>query len=190
MDKITQNLTDLLGPITEHRTQFSVFPSPIDTNYNVNEISKVQRELTEKILTDHFNFKEIIWVKTPKFNLGGKNYSVQTLILKDDINTNYIGKTCYLYEIAFTPKVYNPKAMYEPVKDGCVISPTLYNPETFEPKKSITITWNPEQAQDLLKFTNIDGNQFLINKLEKVLNNPKEYEPEGFRKVMIRMAVV
>lgn len=196
MNEITQKLVDLLGPITNERTHFSiasgekVYPGA----YASVEMSKVQRELAEKILKDHFNFKEIIWIKELGVRIEGRTslLPVSTTKLNDDVNRlPYEGKTCYLYQIIFTPKMYDPKTMYEPVKDGCVLAPLLYNPETFVPKRSITITWNPEDFTD---GSAINGfkleKQILLSRLERVLDNPKEYELEGFRGAMVRMAVL
>ena len=88
--------------------------------------------------------------------------------------------------------MYDPKSLHEPVKDGCVFAPTIYNPETFEPKQSITLTWSPEFPQDINapERTYEDDKQMIRNMLEKVLNNPEEYRPEGYRACIVRFAAV
>lgn len=193
MNEITQKLVDLLGPIDEKRTHFSALPTPkhIAGDYEWVEMSKVQKELTEKILQDHFNFKEIIWIKDPNLKLGGITYPVFSEKLNDGIDISYVGKTCYLYQILFTPEMYCPTTLHEPVKDGCVLTPMMYDPLSFQPKQSVTITWNKEEVQDLITLGSIrDEKQFLINKLGKVLENPEAYKPEGARGVVVRMVLV
>jgi hypothetical protein len=82
--------------------------------------------------------------------------------------------------------------MYKPVKDGCVFAPITFNPETFEPKQSITLTWSPEFPQDIdaPKRTYEDDKQMIRNMLEKVLDNPEEYRPMGYTGCTLRYAVL
>jgi hypothetical protein len=86
--------------------------------------------------------------------------------------------------------MYDPKAIHSPVKDGCTFGPLLYNPETFEPSRSITITFSPTYPQDIDSKEDQDEvmKQSLRDKLEQVLTNPEEYMPEGFRACMLRFA--
>jgi hypothetical protein len=91
----------------------------------------------------------------------------------------------------FTAKMYDPMEIYKPVKDGCVFSPLLYNSETFEPAQSITLTWSPEVAQEFpFPTTEEVMKQSLRERLEKVLDNPEEYRPNGFIGCILRYAVV
>jgi hypothetical protein len=88
--------------------------------------------------------------------------------------------------------MYNPDEIHTPVKDGCVISPLIYNPETFTPIKSITITWDPESIQDRYAFNDQiyrNENDFIYEKLEKMLKNPEEYEYKGYVGCLIRFQV-
>ena len=88
--------------------------------------------------------------------------------------------------------MYEPGEMYKPVKDGCVFSPITYDPETFEPKQSITISWSPDFPQDINtpKRTYEDDKQMIREMLEKVLDNPEEYRPIGHTGCLVRYAVV
>ena len=55
---------------------------------------------------------------------------------------------CYLLSLCFTPFVYDPTAISYPRKDGAAITPTLYNPKTFEPTKKILLEFSPEGPAD------------------------------------------
>jgi hypothetical protein len=93
----------------------------------------------------------------------------------------------------FTPRMYDPTSFIkEPVKDGCTFGPLLYSPETFEPYRSITLTFNPTFPQDIDSKEDQDKimKQQLRDKLEKVLKNPDNYMPEGYRGCLLRYAVV
>ena len=98
----------------------------------------------------------------------------------------YEGKTAYVYQIMFSPKMYDPKTIHEPVKDGCILTPLVYNPTTFTPKRKIVIEYSPEYTNEIL--TDEDMKQHLRGKLEKVLANPGEYQAEGFRACLLRFA--
>jgi hypothetical protein len=102
------------------------------------------------------------------------------------------GEVGYVYTLSFTPKMYDPMEMHQPVKDGCVFAPTVYNPQTFEPTRSITLTWSPEFPQDINAPTRTyeDDKQMIRDMLEKVLENPEEYKPKGYIGCLIRYAAV
>jgi hypothetical protein len=191
-NQITQKFIDLLGPITEDRLHFGQLGNKaVAGGHNVVEMSKVQRELTEQLLKDHFKLQEINWMALPSgIDKNGKPIVAKTHRLLDT-DILYEGKTGYVYVIFFSPKMYDPKTIHDAIKDGCTITPTFYNPETFAPYKKIVLTWSPEQAQDF-PFTNSEEvmKQTLRDQLEKVLENPDEYMPEAFRGCMVRMAVV
>lgn len=193
-NQITQKFMDLLGPITDDRSHFSTFSTTsIAGGHHVVEMSKVQKELTEGILKSHFEFKEVNWMQLPSgLDKNGKPIVAQTYKLTDDKVTDYIGKTAYVYMVWFSPKMYNPQAITTPVKDGCTFGPVVYNPETFEPSRTITLTFSPEFPQDVDSTEDQTEvmKQQLRDKLEKILANPDEYMPEATRACMVRMAVV
>ena len=194
-NQITQKFIDLLGPITDDKTHFSTFShSAVAGGHNVTEMSKVQKELTEQILKDHFKLKEINWMELPSgLDKNQKPIVAQTIKLSDEESTKYEGKTAYVYQIIFTPKMYDPTSFIKtPAKDGCTFGPLIYNPENFEPSRTITLTFNPTFPQDINSKEDQTETmkQQLRDKLEKVLENPDEYMPEGFRGCLVRMAVV
>lgn len=159
---------------------------------NQNRIDQIEYELKE-----YFKFDKILWMDLPMcLAEDGSTLVAQTMKLAhpDDLNQNktYPSKTGYIYSLSFTPTIYDPKELYEPVKDGCVFAPTIYNPTTFEPTKSITLSWSPEFPQDINspERTYEDDKQMVRDMLEKVLNNPEEYKPKGHRGCLLRFAVV
>jgi len=194
-NQITQKFIDILGPITDSKTHFSVFQSPATPGgHDVHQMSKIQKELVEELLKNHFKFKEVDWMELPTgFCKNGSIIIPQTTKLADTDYKTYEEKTAYVYQILFTPKMYDPTSFIkEPVKDGCTFGPLVYNPETFEPYRSITLTFNPTFPQDIDSKEDQEElmKQQLRDKLEKVLSNPDEYMPEGYRGCLIRMAIV
>lgn len=194
-NQITQKLIDLLGPITDGRLHFATFSTDAAAGgHFIAEMSKVQRELAEQILKDHFGFSDIQWMQSPSgLDKNQKPIVAQTFKLTDDEVTMYEGKTAYVYMIFFSHKMYDPTTFVKsPVKDGCTFGPLLYNPENFEPYRTITITFNPTFPQDIDSTEDQTElmKQQLRDKLEKVLQDPDAFMPEAFRGALIRMAIV
>jgi hypothetical protein len=83
--------------------------------------------------------------------------------------------------------MYDPNLLLKPVKAGASISPTVYDPMDFTPRKHILLTWNPEMTQDILNIdTQQEQTQILHKLLDDVLDNPEEYRVKGERKVLLR----
>ena len=95
---------------------------------------------------------------------------------------------CYLLSLALTPEVFNPDTLHTPVKDGACITPTVYNPETFKPLKKIVLEYSPERAQDGLVDGEYELKMELKSLLDKVLDNPYDYQVKGERGVIVRGA--
>lgn len=194
-NKITQKFIDLLGPITDDRTHFSKYAQKAGVGgHAVYEMSKVQLQLVEQLIKDHFKVSRVEWMEMPVgLTEDGKETIVaKTYKLLDENYEVYEDKTAYVYQIAFSPKMYDPTSfMKEPVKDGCTFGPLVYNPETFEPTRTIILTFNPTYPQDLnsTKDETEVMKQSLRDKLEQVLTNPEDYMPEGPRACMIRMVI-
>jgi hypothetical protein len=93
---------------------------------------------------------------------------------------------CYLLSLSLTPEVFNPDTLHTPVKDGVCITPTVYNPETFEPFKKIVLQYNPERAQDGLVDGEYELKMEMKDLLDKVLDNPYDYQVKGERGVLVR----
>lgn len=162
--------------------------------FSINNSTEEQRVQVEVELIKHFEFDKIVWMDLPAGLTEDKQtvISAKSLRISDSDNPTYKHKVGYVYTVNFTPKMYEPGEMYKPVKDGCVFAPTTYNPETFEPKQSITISWSPDFPQDIDApvRTYEDDKQMIRNMLEKVLDNPEEYRPKGHIRGMIRFTAV
>lgn len=163
-----------------------------DSSESITKLTEDQRVQIETELIKHFEFDKIVWMMLPSGLTEDKTKPIvaKSIIISDSDNPTYKHKVGYIYTISFTPKMYEPGEMYRPVKDGCVFSPIVYNPETFEPKQSITISWSPEFPQDLdtPPRTYEDDKQMIRDMLEKVLNNPEEYRPAGYTGCIVRYA--
>lgn len=165
-----------------------------DYGFGIDNLTEEQRVQVEAELIKHFEFDRIVWMTYPSQLAEDKTTSIvaQTIKLHDTENAKYPGKVGYVYKILFTPTIYDPTTLHKPVKDGCVFAPTTYNPETFVPIQSITITWSPEFPQniDAPERTYEDDKQMIRDLLEKVLSDPEAYKPEGFKAGMVRVAVL
>jgi hypothetical protein len=141
---------------------------------------------------------EIVIMKHP-VTLDENKKTIQSLTYKVGPNQKFKGK-CYLLSLALTPEMYDPKKIHEPVLDGACITPTIYNPETFGPKKKIVLEFSPEISQD--KTIYAYGSPSMINDIEdtheqqlrkqlhetldKILDNPETYQIKGEKGVMVR----
>lgn len=163
-------------------------------NEGITRLTDEQRIQVEAELINHFEFDRIVWMKLPSGLSEDKTTPIvpKSVRISDTDNPTHKHKVGYIYTIMFTPKMYEPGEMYKPVKDGCVFSPTVYNPETFEPKQSITLTWSPEFPQDINTpaRTEEDDKQMIRDMLEKVLSNPDEYRPTGHIGCLLRYVAI
>ena len=144
--------------------------------------------------------EELIIIKLPVTELANGDI-VQALTYKLGEKQKFKGKCCLL-SLALTPEMFDPNTIHEPVLDGACITPTIYNPETFEPKKKIVLEFSPEISQD--KTIYAYGNPSMINDIEdtyeqqlrkqlhetldKILDNPENYQIKGEKGVMVRGA--
>ena len=186
--ELTEKLMSICSPNAPLQNNHS-----LDNIFGIHNLTEEQRIQVEKELIKHFEFEKIVWMELPSGLTEDKTTPIaaKTYKITND-DPKHSGKVGYVYQVLFTPKIYDPKELHEPVKDGCVFAPIIYNPETFTPKQSITITWSPEFPQDLNapQRTYEDDKQMIRDMLEKVLANPEEYRPEGFRAGIVRLAVV
>jgi hypothetical protein len=163
-------------------------------NNGITRLTEEQRIQVEAELIKHFEFERIVWMDLPAglSEGGAKAIAVKTIRISDSDNPTHKHKVGYVHTIIFTPKMYDPLEIYQPVKDGCVFAPITYNPETFEPKQSITLTWSPEFPQDINapQRTYEDDKQMIRDMLEKVLDNPEDYTPVGHIGCLVRYTAV
>lgn len=192
-NQITKRVMDIVGPVTDERHAFGKYKQEPSLNgYNVVALTDEQRQQVEQLVIDHYKVKKVLWMEIPAGMTedGAQAIVAKTHKLVDSDYETYEGKTAYVYQILFSPKMYDPKTIHSPVKDGCAFGPLVYNPENFEPSRSITLTFNPTFPQDIDSKEDQDKvmKQHLRDKLEKVLANPEDYMPEGFRACLLRFA--
>ena len=158
-----------------------------NVSYPTDQFRKLELEpLKEELLKcDEFSECEgIEFMDIPVQEIDGKTYSAQTMKLGD--NTKFDGKV-FLYNLSFTPEMFDPNSLHTPVKNGALITPALYDPMTFEPTKKIVLTWTPEMAQDVSGANDELTLRNDIHKLlDDVLDNTEEYQTKGFRGVLVR----
>ena len=163
-------------------------------NEGITRLTEEQRVQVEAELIKHFEFDKISWMVSPSGLTEDKTTSIvpKSIRISDSDNPTYKHKVGYVYTLMFTPKMYDPMEIDKPVKDGCIFAPITYNPETFEPKQSITLTWSPEFPQDINapQRTYEDDKQMIRDMLEKVLDNPEEYRPVGHVGCLVRYTAV
>jgi len=147
---------------------------------------------------EFINCDELHILKTP-VTLDGNGNSIISKNYKLVDEQSFKGK-CYLLSLSLIPEMYDPKKIMEPVMDDAVLTPAIYNPLNFEPKKKIIIEFNPEMLQDQSLY--LIGNPSMIEDaekevknnlrkklhetLDKILDNPENYHPKVDKSVMVR----
>jgi hypothetical protein len=163
-------------------------------NNAVTRLTEEQRIQLEAELIKSLGFSKVVWMELPSGLTEDKTTTIVPKYRKisDVEEPPHEGEVGYVYTITFTPKMYDPLEMHQPVKDGCVFAPIIYNPQTFEPTQSITLTWSPEFPQDINspQRTYEDDKQMIRDMLEKVLDNPEEYRPAGYTGCLLRYTAV
>jgi hypothetical protein len=163
-------------------------------NKSITRLTEEQRIQIEAELIQHFEFSKIVWMIQPTglTEDGTQTLVAQTRKITDSQDGKHTGEVGYIYTITLTPKLYDPEERYTPVKDGCVFPPVVFDPETFEPKQSITLTWSPEFPRDLNapELTIEEDKQRIKELLQKVLDNPEDYRPVGYIGGVLRYATV
>jgi hypothetical protein len=115
-----------------------------------------------------------VWVKADNTQ---ENINAMSYLLRED--TTFEGIS-YLYTISLTPEVFDSNDVHNPVKDGCSITPTMYNPRTFLPYRKIILDFQNDVE------TRENYRQALHDRLDDILNNEREYTIKGKRGVMLR----
>ena len=164
--------------------------------YGVDNLTQTQITSVENLLKEHLGFSRVKWMELPTCLITDSQGEEVTVIAKtklvgDTPTDDWRDRTCYFYQIVYSPVIYDPKDITIPVKDGMVISPLLYNPATFEPSRKITIEWKPEDLfhnKGIQPITWEDEKAYIREKLEALLASPDEYKPKGRRGLMIRFA--
>lgn len=140
---------------------------------------------SELMSCDEFkDVEELTFLKAPMVsNTDGKPFVVGTLKISDGMK--FQGKA-YVYSISLSAETFDPTKAFSPVKDGIGLSPALYNPLSFAPEKRIILTFNTAEAQDSMFQDDGQYKRNIHNMLDKVLDNPEEYQIHGERHILIR----
>ena len=159
-------------------------------------------QFKDRILqTEEFaDCKELIIMKHPvNQNELGEVINPKIYKVSNEDKHTFKGK-CYLLSLGLTPEMYDPKKLHEPVLDGASITPVLYDPQTFQPKKKIVLEFSPEFAQD--QYIYAVGNPSMIEdaeengesilrkqlheKLDRIFDNPENYQVKGEKGMFVR----
>lgn len=132
------------------------------------------RDVTEIIVPEHQVF------------LMGNHNTATSVSLKLCDGIRFVNR-CYLTSISLTPALYDPNRKHSYVKNNALITPTMYDVETFTPYREMRIRWSPELAQDVsIPQGEIDLRQRLHDILDDMLDNINEYQIKPIRGVIVR----
>ena len=158
-------------------------------NFNITDYclygKKHLEHIKEEILKceEFSECTELTILDNPAYENDGKSCKVQTYKV---IEGQKFGGKGFLLSISLSPEIFNPETIHKPVKDGACITPTLYDPLTFEPTKKIVLQFSPERVQDGISNNVEVIGQELHDLLDKVLDNPQDYQIKGERSVLVR----
>ena len=158
-----------------------------DHGYGINNLTARQLKEVEAVLIRYLEFSRIEWVDLPRVAFPGRSsQACQTVKLTDDIST-YKGKIGYVYKVCFTPIMFD---VTEYQKCDNSISPVVYDPTTFEPKRYITLSYSPSTT-DLAEYPNTstfepEVKSQLRDQLDDILRNPEKYQQSGYRAALLR----
>lgn len=154
-----------------------------DQGYGIDNLTARQLKSVESVLIKHLEFDRIEWLDQPGvISLPNGPKTCHTMKLSDIQEKSYKNKVGYIYKVDFTSVMYDPTEYIKPVKDGCSMTPVVYDATTFEPIKHIMLSWSPEGCDNndkLMKFE-------LMHKLFDILENPEDYMQKGYRGALIR----
>jgi hypothetical protein len=147
------------------------------TTIDPTELNEIKDELMQ---CDEFKESNLIIMQQPAVECvnedgGEKIITASARILHN--GTAFEGVS-YLYSISLTPEIFDPNDVFKSIKDGCSITPLLYDAKTFLRYRKI-----------ILSSVQIDGNdnrKELHDKLDDILNNQREYMVKGKKSIMLR----
>ena len=177
-------LKDLISELVKNRDRKDQPPFGIADNtlYGKKDLESIKDKLLQ--LPEFSGLTSLEIIDKPIVEIDGRPVVVPTVKLSDVSRFKGNG---YILSFALLPEMYDPKTLHKPVKDGAAITPALYDPITFEPKKKIVLEFSPEMAQDL-QMANGEAilRQHLHDLLDKVLDNPEDYRVKGERPIIVR----
>jgi hypothetical protein len=149
-------------------------------------ISSEYLELIKDEILDCDEFKDVnslTIIHEPTFIEDGKTITTHTAKLRD----GYVfSGDVKILSLAFTPPIYNPTTINDSIKDGCVITPLMFNTETFTPYRKLIMYLDIEKMRDESLMENKNYKVEIHELLDKILDNPKDYYSKGERGVLLR----
>ena len=177
------NLKEKLVKILKNRKSE---PGQGPFNQDLTIYGGLQLETIKEILLEDETFKDckpLNFLSQPTIEIDGKAMTAQSIKWSEGLKLK--GKS-YLLSLSLTPELYNPDSIYDVVKDGAAITPTLYDPETFKPKRKIVLEFSPERKQDFVINDEDIVRLELHALLDKVLDDPDTFRVKGERGLLIR----
>ena len=154
-----------------------------DHGYGIDNLTARQLKAVESVLIKYLKFDRIEWLDAPRVvSLPNGPRMCHTMKLADTQETSYKNKVGYIYKVQFSPVMFDPTEFNKPVKDGCSITPVIYDPSNFQPIKHIMLSWSPERCDNNDKQMKFE----LKDKLYDILENPEDYMQKGYRAAMLR----
>jgi len=182
--KLKELMSDIFknGPIKSYDTMG--FGVENYTLYGEKDLAQFKEKLLE--CEEFSEVEELHFMSMPFITIDDRAKTASSFKHSDGVKLK--GK-CYLLSLSYTPEMYDPNSINEPIKDGACITPIMYNPNTFEPSRKIVLSFSPERKQDLSPFNENPEQlikQELHDLLDKVLDNPEDYRVKGIRGILIR----
>jgi len=177
--KVSDIINDLIA--TKAPSE-KTFPFEMCLENNETIYGEELRQFKDKLMEcDEFKECELLeFLPLPIIqNKEGKPISAQNVLVGKGVK--FKGR-CFLLSIALIPTIYDPKTMYEPVKDGATLTPIMYSPIDITPYRKLVLPWGVEGQDNDLPLKKAE----LYNLINKILKNPEEYMTQGTRKIMIR----
>jgi hypothetical protein len=170
------------GPVKPYETMG--FNTPNYTLYGEKDLLKYKEKL---LLCDEFSeVEELHFMSMPFITIDDQPKNASSFKHSDGVKLK--GK-CYLLSLSYSPEMFDPSTFNKPVKDGAGITPIVYDPSTFEPKRSILLSFSPERKQEFPP-SEFNGEELVRQELhellDKVLDNPEDYRVKGVRGILIR----
>ena len=177
------NLKEKLVEILKNRKSE---PGQGPFNQDLTLYGGLQLETIKEILLEDETFKDcepLNFMSHPTIVIDDKPMVAQSIKWSEGLKLK--GK-CYILSLSLTPEMYNPDSIHTVVKDGAAITPTLYDPKTFKPKRKIVLEFSPERKQDFQINDDDIVRLELHALLDKVLDDPDTFRVKGERGLLIR----
>ena len=179
--KVIDIINDLISTKTPTGRNLGELLQSKDGKLSITPINEL-RPFKDKLMEcDEFKECELLeFMPMPIVqNKEGKAITAVSLLLGEGMK---LKGRCFLLSLALTPTIYDPKTMYDPVKDGVTLTPVMYDQTNFTPYRKIVLPWCMEGQDVDLPLRRAE----LLVLIDKILKNPEEYSTKGFRRVMAR----